>query len=109
MKKVFLLTTTGPRRDKTTDRPYAICHMLTSLDGKIDGPFMSAPETRPVAAEYGRLRPTFQYQATRYGATTMEEGYAEGRAPALEPCAASTSPTFSPGNRSWTARWLCAS
>lgn len=68
------------------NRPYVICHMLTSLDGKIDGPFMSAPETRPVAAEYGRLRPTFQCQATMYGTTTMEEVYAEGRAPALEPC-----------------------
>lgn len=70
------------------DRPYVICHMLTSLDGKIDGSFISAPETRPVAAEYGRLRSTFQCQATMYGTTTMEEVYAEGRAPALEPCAA---------------------
>lgn len=68
------------------DRPYVICHMLTSLDGKIDGPFMSVPETRPVAAEYGKLRTTFDCQATMYGTTTMEEVYAEGRAPALEPC-----------------------
>lgn len=70
------------------NKSYVICHMLTSLDGKIDGPFMSAPETRPVAAEYGRLRSTFQCRATMYGTTTMEEVYAEGRAPALEPCAA---------------------
>ena len=68
------------------DRPYVICHMLTSLDGKIDGPFMSAPEVRPVAAEYGKLRTTFDCQATMYGTTTMGEVYAEGRAPALEPC-----------------------
>ena len=68
------------------DRPYVIRHMLTSLDGKIDGPFMSAPEARAVAAEYGRLRTTFDCQAAMYGATTMEEVYAEGRAPALEPC-----------------------
>lgn len=68
------------------DRPYVICHMLTSLDGKIDGPFMSAPEAKPVAAEYGKLRTTFDCQATMYGATTMEEVYAEGRAPALKPC-----------------------
>lgn len=68
------------------DRPYVICHMLTSLDGKIDGPFMSVPEVRPVAAEYGKLRTTFDCQATMYGTTTMGEVYAEGRAPALEPC-----------------------
>ena len=67
------------------NRPYVICHMLTSLDGKIDGSFMSAPETKPTAAEYGRLRGVFQCQATMYGTTTMEEVYAEGRAPALAP------------------------
>ena len=70
------------------NRPYVICHMLTSLDGKIDGPFMSAPETVPTRTEYGRMRATFQCQATMYGTTTMEEAYAEGRAPALEPCRA---------------------
>ena len=69
------------------ERPYVICHMLTSLDGKIDGAFMSAPETGPIAAEYGWLRSTFQCQATMYGTTTMEEVYAEGRAPELELCA----------------------
>lgn len=68
------------------NRPYVICHMLTSLDGKIDGAFMSAPETGPVAAEYGRLRGAFGCQATMYGTTTMEEVYAEGRAPELAPC-----------------------
>ena len=39
-----------------------------------------------MAAEYGKLRTTFDCQATMYGTTTMEEVYAEGRAPALEPC-----------------------
>ena len=68
------------------NRPYVICHMLTSLDGKIDGAFMSAPETEPIAAEYGWLRGTFGCQATMYGATTMEEVYAEGRAPKLASC-----------------------
>lgn len=62
--------------------------MLTSLDGKIDGSFMYAPEAKPVAAEYEKLRTTFDCQATMYGTTTMEEVYAEGRAPALEPCRA---------------------
>ena len=29
------------------NRPYVICHMLVSLDGKIDGAFMSASDNLP--------------------------------------------------------------
>lgn len=68
------------------DRPYVVCHMLASLDGKIDGAFMSAPENRPMGAEYGRLRTVFNCQATIYGTTTMAGSYAEGFAPALPAC-----------------------
>lgn len=31
---------------------YVICHMLTSLDGKIDGAYMSAPECAPAPAVF---------------------------------------------------------
>ena len=65
------------------DRPYVVCHMLASLDGKIDGAFMSAPENRLMGAEYGRLRTVFNCQATIYGTTTMAGSYAEGLAPKL--------------------------
>lgn len=26
------------------ERPYVVCHMLASVDGKIDGDYMSSPE-----------------------------------------------------------------
>lgn len=68
------------------DRPYVVCHMLASLDGKIDGAFMSAPENRLMGAEYGRLRTVFDCQATIYGTTTMAGSYAEGLAPELPAC-----------------------
>lgn len=29
------------------NRPYVICHILSSLDGKINGPFMAADAVRP--------------------------------------------------------------
>ena len=29
------------------DRPFVVCHILTSLDGKIDEAFFGAPETAP--------------------------------------------------------------
>lgn len=68
-----------------TDRPFVVCHMLTSLDGKIDGEFFAAPETAPAQAEYGRLRGFYSCQATLYGTTTMQGSYSEGLAPAVLP------------------------
>lgn len=65
------------------DRPFVVCHMLCSLDGKIDGAFMSTPEAAAAVAEYGKLRGFYQCQATLYGTTTMKGGYSAGLAPAL--------------------------
>lgn len=59
-------------------KPYVVCHMLTSLDGKIDGAYMGAPECAPALAAYGNLRGTFQCQATLYGTTTMAGSYSDG-------------------------------
>lgn len=38
------------------DRPYVVCHMLASVDGKIDGDYMRAPECSGARSEYGNLR-----------------------------------------------------
>ena len=59
-------------------RAYVICHMLASLDGKIDGAFMSAPESASAIREYARLRSEYDCCAVIYGTTTMAEGFAEG-------------------------------
>ena len=29
------------------ERPYIICHMVTSLDGKVTGSYLSTPECSP--------------------------------------------------------------
>ena len=60
------------------DRPTVICHILLSLDGKIDGAFFSAPETMPALRKYGEVRKFYDCPATIYGTTTMAEGYADG-------------------------------
>ena len=65
---------------------FTVCHMLTSLDGKIDGAFFSAAETVPALEAYASLRREYRCQATVYGLTTMLGGYAVGSAPALAPC-----------------------
>ncbi len=62
---------------------FTVCHMLTSLDGKIDGDFFSAPGAVPALEAYGALRGFYGCPATLYGTTTMLEGYADGPAPQL--------------------------
>lgn len=64
------------------NRPYVVCHMLASLNGKIDGAFFGAAECGPALKEYGRLREYYKCQATLYGTTTMKGGYSAGLAPA---------------------------
>ncbi len=60
------------------NKPYVVCHMLTSLDGKIDGAFMAAPECAPALASYGNLREFYECQATLYGTVTMAGSYSDG-------------------------------
>lgn len=64
------------------DRPYVVCHMLASLDGKIDGEYMSAPECSGALREYGNLRGYYECQAVLYGTVTMKGSYLAGTAPA---------------------------
>lgn len=62
---------------------FVVCHMLTSLDGKIDGAFFGAKEAAPALKAYGDLRGFYGCQATLYGTTTMLGGYAGGRVNSL--------------------------
>lgn len=64
------------------ERPYVVCHMLASVDGKIDGEYMSRPECSGALRKYGNLRGYYECQATLYGTVTMEGGYSSGLAPA---------------------------
>ena len=61
------------------ERPFVVCHMLASLDGKIDGAFFGAPQTAPALQVYGELRGFYSCQSTLYGTTTMLGGYADGK------------------------------
>lgn len=65
------------------DRPYVVCHMLASLDGKIDGAFMAAPEAAAAGKKYGSLREFYACQATLYGTVTVAGSYSEGYAKEL--------------------------
>ena len=55
------------------NRPYIICHILSSLDGRINGPFMATDVTRSLSGEYGRIRTEMNADAWLYGTTTVKE------------------------------------
>lgn len=55
------------------NRPYVICHILSSLDGKINGPFMSGEASRLLGGEYAKIRAERNADAWLYGTTTTKE------------------------------------
>ena len=65
------------------ERPYVICHILSSLDGKITGPFMRTEAVGELAAEYGKYRTELNADAWLYGTTTTKE-FTDFRSPVLE-------------------------
>lgn len=78
------------RNRNHANRPYIVCHMMTALDGKITGPFMSAPETRIVDEEYERTNETYSPHAWLCGRVTMEENFTKWHKPELD----ETSPVY---------------
>lgn len=65
------------------NRPYVICHILSSLDGKISGSFMAKDATRSLSGEYGKIRREMNAAAWLYGTTTIKE-FTNFRKPVLE-------------------------
>lgn len=62
--------------------PFVVCHMLSSLDGRIDGDFFALPECAAARREYASLRGFYHCEATLYGTTTALE-FAGGEAGSL--------------------------
>lgn len=60
------------------NRPFVVCRMISSVDGKIDGSWFGAPEVRQPLMESNTIRMNYNCSATLYGAKTMAETYAEG-------------------------------
>ena len=60
------------------NRPKVICHILSSLDGRIDGDFFTLPETMELSRKYGQIRKDYNPDAILNGATTCAEIFANG-------------------------------
>ena len=57
------------------DRPYIVCLMSTSLDGKITGSYMDTPEAESSFEEYERANQFYQPQAWINGRVTVGENF----------------------------------
>ena len=65
------------------DRPYIICHMVQSLDGKVTGDFLYDPACEPATEVYYELNRTLPAQGFACGRVTMEGSFTQGWFPDL--------------------------
>ena len=60
------------------DRPYVVCHMSMSLDGKVTGDFLHLPECEAAVQGYYRIHREYGASAFACGRVTMEESFTSG-------------------------------
>lgn len=63
------------------NKPYIICHMLTSIDGKVTGKFLSQCES--ATSIYYEINRNYKADAFACGRVTMEESFTNGYYPDL--------------------------
>lgn len=64
-------------------KPYVICHMTTSLDGKVTGEFLGQDACQSAIQTYYELNRGYQADAFACGRVTMEESFTGGGDPDL--------------------------
>lgn len=65
------------------DRPYIICHMVTSIDGKVTGDFLFQPECAEATEIYYKINRERKADGFICGRVTMEGSFTEGWYPEL--------------------------
>ena len=66
-----------------TKRPYIICHMTTSIDGKVTGEFLETAEAAPAIEVYYEINRMYKAEAFACGRVTMEGSFTQGFEPNL--------------------------
>ena len=61
--------------DKKPIRPYIICHILTSIDGKATGKFLGDKKIEHLNDEYFRIHTEFNANGFACGKNTFLEGF----------------------------------
>ena len=67
------------------NRPYIICHMVTSIDGKVTGDFLYRPDGEYAAEVYYEYNRSYRADAFACGRVTMEGSFTQGGTPDLTP------------------------
>ena len=65
------------------NRPYVICHMTTSIDGKVTGEFLSRPNHGGASELYYQINRDYKADAYACGRVTMEGSFTGGWYPDL--------------------------
>lgn len=65
------------------DRPFVVCHMSMSLDGRVTGDFLHLPRCEAAAQAYYRIHREYGASAFACGRVTMEESFTSGFRPDL--------------------------
>lgn len=65
------------------NRPYIICHMVTSIDGKVTGEFLSSPDSEGAIDIYYEINRAYKADAFACGRVTMEGSFTGGWYPDL--------------------------
>jgi len=68
------------------NRPYIVCHMVTSIDGKVTGDFLSRPECEAATEIYYEMNREYKAQGSGgfiCGRVTMEGSFTDGWYPDL--------------------------
>ena len=66
------------------NRPYTVCHMSSSLNGKIHGPWMGVDEAHPLHEAYEKTNGSYQPDAWTGGRVTTEGAFTNHHKPELE-------------------------
>ena len=65
------------------NRPYIICHMVTSIDGKVTGEFLSCPDSEKAIEIYYDINRNLKSNGFICGRVTMEGSFTNGWYPDL--------------------------
>ena len=57
------------------NRPYIMCHMLTSIDGKTTGSFLDDNRCKEAIDKYYQMHASHKFASFACGRVTMEEGF----------------------------------
>ncbi|MBU5362564.1 dihydrofolate reductase family protein [Enterococcus raffinosus] len=65
-------------------KPYIVCHMLTSINGKISGPYMGSNYAQSGSQAYETTNDSYHSQAWLCGRVTMEENFTHYQKPEFD-------------------------